>query len=54
MFEETSYYRYRVRIFIAAIINSVVNLAFERLAISRLEVIFDRRFRNQRAYKLRN
>jgi len=53
MYDNSSYYRYRWRIFIAAMINSVVNFSFERIAISKLEVAFDRRFKNKRASNLR-
>ena len=53
VYEGKSYYRYRWRIFIAGLINSVVNFAFERIAISRLEQAFDRRFKNKRAENLR-
>ena len=53
VYEENSYYRYRWRIFIAGMINSVVNFAFERIAVSRLEQAFDRRFKNKRAENLR-
>lgn len=53
MFEGRSYYRYRWRIFIAAMINSVINFSFERIAISKLEVAFDRRFKNKRASNLK-
>ena len=53
VYDNKSYYRYRWRIFIASMINVVVNFAIERLAISRLEQVFDRRFKNSRAEKLR-
>lgn len=53
VYEEKSYYRYRWRIFIAALINSIVNFAFERLVISFIEKAFDRRFKNKRAENLR-
>lgn len=53
VYEGTSYYWYRWRIFIAALINSIVNFSFERIAITRLEKAFDRRFKNKRAENLR-
>ena len=48
-----SYYRYRWRIFIASLINSVINFSFERVVISWCENRFDRRFKDNRAEKLK-
>lgn len=53
VYKGVSYYRYRWRIFIASLINSVVNFSFERVVISWCETRFDRRFKDNRAEKLK-